>query len=150
MHDVCDSELPIEVKRREVTRGVAWPLGVALLFVASAALQAVELSTLTVNSYLYEPFKAEINLEGVPDGNFPQDLSVGLASAQTHAASGLILNSTLKDFEFSFDSEPGRPRILIRSSQPVKAPFLQFLLQVDTASGRLLRDYTAILDPPNY
>jgi len=150
MHDVCDSELPIEVKRREVTRGVAWPLGVALLFVASAALQAVELSTLTVNSYLYEPFKAEITLEGVPDGNFPQDLSVGLASAQTHAASGLILNSTLKDFEFSFDSEPGRPRILIRSSQPVKAPFLQFLLQVDTASGRLLRDYTAILDPPNY
>ncbi len=150
MHDVCDSELPIEVKRREVTRGVAWPLGVALLFVASAALQAVELSTLTVNSYLYEPFKAEITLEGVPDGNFPQDLSVGLASAQTHAASGLILNPTLKDFEFSFDSEPGRPRILIRSSQPVKAPFLQFLLQVDTASGRLLRDYTAILDPPNY
>ncbi len=150
MHDVCDSELPIEVKRREVTRGVAWPLGVALLFVASAALQAVELSTLTVNSYLYEPFKAEITLEGVPDGNFPQDLSVGLASAQTHAASGLILNPTLKDFEFSFDSEPGRPRILIRSSQPVNAPFLQFLLQVDTASGRLLRDYTAILDPPNY
>jgi len=150
MHDVCDSELSIEVKRREVTRGVAWPLGVALLFVASAALQAVELSTLTVNSYLYEPFKAEITLEGVPDGNFPQDLSVGLASAQTHAASGLILNPTLKDFEFSFDSEPGRPRILIRSSQPVKAPFLQFLLQVDTASGRLLRDYTAILDPPNY
>ncbi len=150
MRGVCDSELSIEVKRREVTRGVAWPLGVALLFVASAALQAVELSTLTVNSYLYEPFKAEITLEGVPDGNFPQDLSVGLASAQTHAASGLILNPTLEDFEFSFDPEPDRPRIRIRSSQPVKAPFLRFVIQVDTASGRLLRDYTAILDPPNY
>ena len=86
----------------------------------------------------------------MPDDNFPQDLSVGLASSQTHAASGLILNPILKDFEFSFDSESDRPRILIRSSQPVKEPFLRFLLQVDTASGRLLRDYTAILDPPNY
>ena len=150
MRGICDSELWIEVKRRDLIRRYAWPLGAALLFVASAASQAVELSTLTVSSYLYEPFKAEITLEGVPDGNFPQDLSVGLASSQTHAASGLILNPTLEDFEFSFDSEPGRPRILIRSSQPVKAPFLRFLLQVDTASGRLLRDYTAILDPPNY
>ena len=74
MHGICNSELLIEVKRREITRGVAWPLGVVLLFVASAALQALELSTLTVSSYLYEPFKAEITLEGLPDDNSPQDL----------------------------------------------------------------------------
>jgi pilus assembly protein FimV len=150
MRGISDSELSIEGKRRDITRGYAWPLGAVLLFVASAALQAVELSTLTVNSYLYEPFKGEVTLEGMPDDYSPEVLSVGLASPQTHAASGLILNPTLEDFEFSFDSGSDRPRILIRSSQPVKAPFLRFLLQVDTASGRLLRDYTAILDPPNY
>ena len=150
MRCIYDPELSHEVKRREITRGYSWSLGVALLFVASAAVQAVELSTLTVNSYLYEPFKAEVVLEGMSDDNFPKDLSVGLASSQTHAASGLILNPILKDFEFSFDSESDPARILIRSSQSVKAPFLRFLLQVDTASGRLLRDYTAILDPPNY
>ncbi|MGE4635921.1 MAG: FimV/HubP family polar landmark protein, partial [Arenicellales bacterium] len=150
MRGISDSELWIEVKRRDLIRRYAWPLGAALLFVASAASQAVELSTLTVNSYLYEPFKGEVTLEGMPDDNSPEVLSVGLASPQTHAASGLILNPTLEDFEFSFDSGSDRPRILIRSSQPVKAPFLRFLLQVDTASGRLLRDYTAILDPPNY
>ena len=150
MCGIGDSERSHEGKRREITRRYTWSLGAALLFVASAALQALELSTLTVNSYLYEPFEAEVTLEGISDDNFPKDLSVGLASSQTHVASGLILNPTLKDFKFSFDSGSDRPRILIRSSQPVKAPFLRFLLQVDTASGRLLRDYTAILDPPNY
>jgi pilus assembly protein FimV len=150
MRGISESELSIEVKRREITRIFARSLGAALLFVVSAALHAVELSTLTVDSYLYEPFKAEITLKGLPDDNSPQDLSVGLASAQTHMASGLILNPTVEDFEFSFDFESDRPRILIRSSQPVKVPFLRFLLQVDTVSGRLLRDYTAILDPPNY
>jgi pilus assembly protein FimV len=150
MRGISESELSIELKRREITRIFARSLGAALLFVVSAALHAVELSTLTVDSYLYEPFKAEITLKGLPDDNSSQDLSVGLASAQTHMASGLILNPTVEEFEFSFDFEADRPRILIRSSQPVKVPFLRFLLQVDTASGQILRDYTAILDPPNY
>ena len=150
MRGISESELSIEVKRCEITRIFARALGAALLCLVSAALHAVELSTLTVDSYLYELFKAEITLEGLPDDHSPQDLSVGLASAQTHMASGLILNPTVEDFEFSFDFESDRPRIVIRSSQPVKVPFLRFLLQVDTVSGRLLRDYTAILDPPNY
>jgi len=150
MGDISESVLSIEVNRYEITRIFARPLGMVLLFVVSAALHAVELSTLTVESYLYEPFKAEITLEGLSDDRSPQDLSVGLASAQTHMASGLILNPILEDFEFSFDFGSDQPRILIRSSQPVKVPFLRFLLQVDTASGQLLRDYTAILDPPNY
>ena len=103
MGDISESVLSIEVNRYEITRIFARPLGMVLLFVVSAALHAVELSTLTVESYLYEPFKAEITLEGLSDDRSPQDLSVGLASAQTHMASGLILNPILEDFEFSFD-----------------------------------------------
>ena len=44
--------------------------------------------------------------------------------------------------------ENGKPVILVSSSQPVKEPFINFLLEVSWPKGQLLKEYTVLLDPP--
>ena len=113
-------------------------------------LQAVELSELTVRSHLYEPFEGEIVLRGLPEGTTDDGASVGLASDQAHMAFGLALDPMLAELVFALEVSSDPPRIRISSSTPVRTPFLRFLLALDLPDRQLLRDYTAILDPPNY
>lgn len=44
--------------------------------------------------------------------------------------------------------EQGRPTILVTSNQPISEPFLDFLVELNWPNGRLLREYTVLLDPP--
>src|SRR5699024_1357713 len=47
-------------------------------------------------------------------------------------------------------SSSGKNVIRVSSKQPVKEPYLNFLVEVIWPNGRLLREYTLLLDPPLY
>jgi len=47
-------------------------------------------------------------------------------------------------------SKDGRDVLLVRSSESIPEPFVTFLVEVNWARGRLMREYTVLLDPPVY
>ena len=111
---------------------------------------AAGLGKLNVNSGLGEPLKAEVELLSVT----PEELSTlvaTIASEEAYAVQGITrlgVHSSIKvDLAKNAD---GSPVLRLRSSQPISDPYLDMLIQVDWASGRLLREYTVLLDPPGY
>ena len=111
---------------------------------------AAGLGKLNVSSGLGEPLKAEIELLSVS----PEELSTlvaAIASEEAYATQGItrlgIHNSIKVEVAKAGD---GSPILKLRSNQPISDPYLDMLIQVDWASGRLQREYTVLLDPPGY
>ena len=74
-----------------------------------------------------------------------------LASQETFKQAGLDYASSLLDIRFNLEKRPnGNAVIKLSSSRPINEPFLDMLLQLDWSSGRLVREYTFLLDPPEY
>lgn len=111
---------------------------------------AAGLGKLNVSSGLGEPLKAEVELLSVT----PDELSTlvaAIASEEAYVAQGIVrlgIHNTIK-VELA-KSADGSPILKLHSNQPISDPYLDMLIQVDWASGRLLREYTVLLDPPEY
>ena len=124
-------------------------LAVCLAFMPIYGL-AAGLGKLNVNSGLGEPLKAEIELLSVAPDEL-STLSAVVASEEAYAVQGIprlgIHNSIKVELIKNAD---GSPALRLRSLQPITDPYLDMLIQVDWASGRLLREYTILLDPPEY
>ncbi len=109
---------------------------------------ALGLGDISLNSALNQPFAAQIPVESYSDTDL-KDLKVALASEATFDRYGLDKPAFLQDFAFSVtQSAAGAPVIQVRSERPVSEPFVTLLLDIRWASGRLLREYTVLLDPP--
>lgn len=111
---------------------------------------AAGLGKLNVTSGLGEPLRAEVALISVT----PEELSTlvaTIASEEAYAVQGITrlgIHSNIKvDLAKNAD---GSPVLRLHSNQPISDPYLDMLIQVDWASGRLLREYTVLLDPPGY
>jgi pilus assembly protein FimV len=79
-------------------------------------------------------------------------LSIDLASADTFARYGLDRPYYLQEIEFEVvrsGREDGNA-VRVRTRAPMAEPFLTFLVEANWSSGRLLREYTVLLDPPTY
>lgn len=125
---------------------------VALLLLLSANfVLAFGLGEITLKSYLNQPFVAEIELMEVGDLT-PDEIIPKLASPKDFANVGLQLDFFLTQLQFEvvFDEKSGRNYVVITSNDPVTEPFLNFLLEFLWPEGRLLREYTVLLDPPTY
>ncbi len=123
-----------------------------LIFLSVMALpctvHAVGLGNLTLNSYLGQPFKAEIDLVGVKKEEIPS-LVASLASRDTFKQANVDYVPFLFTFEISIENRAdGQPYIKITSPQRVVEPFLSMLIELNWSSGRLIREYTVLLDPP--
>lgn len=125
----------------------------ALSLAVSAALgvshaNALGLGEIRVNSALNEPLDAEIRLTQVRDLS-PLQIQPRMASLDEYAVGSSALGRYLRDIQFQVLVSPeGSGRILLRSSEPVQEPFLNFMVEVNWPSGRLVREYTLLLDPP--
>lgn len=111
---------------------------------------AAGLGTLNINSGLGEPLKADIELLSVT----PEELSslvAVIASEDAFAAQGIARLSIHNNIKVEIAKNPdGSPILKLRSSKPISDPYLDMLIQVDWATGRLQREYTVLLDPPGY
>ncbi len=114
------------------------------------AAYAAGLGKLTVISGLGEPLNAEIELVSVTPEELPS-LSAAIASSEAYAAQGVERTSLHGSIKIETTKRAnGTPILKLTTSQPVSDPFLDMLVQVDWPTGRLLREYTALLDPPGY
>jgi pilus assembly protein FimV len=108
------------------------------------------LGEIEVESALNQRFEATIrllNTDGLEDG----EILPNLASSEDFERVGVERFFYLLDLEFTTDlSDPANPVIRVTSERPVREPFVNFLVEVLWPSGRLLREYTVLLDPPEY
>ncbi len=112
-----------------------------------AALLALGLGEINSRSALNQPFLAEIPII-VGSGDDLSQLRVNLASRDTFERYGLIQPNFMTGFEFRVMGAPNRPVVRVSSQVPVTEPFVTMLLEVSWPQGRLLREYTVLLDPP--
>jgi pilus assembly protein FimV len=111
--------------------------------------QALALGRIVVQSALGEPLRAEID---VPDINADEaaSLRVGLASGEAFRAAGMDFNPALSSLQISLQRRAnGTAFLRLTSSRPVNEPFVDMIVEANWASGRIVRDYTLLLDPPN-
>ncbi len=122
-----------------------------LLLIALAlpcAVHAAGLGKITLNSYLGQPFKAEIDLVAVKKEEIPS-LVASLASRDTFRQANVDYVPFLVTFEISIENRAdGQPYVKLISPDPVVEPFLTMLVELNWSTGRLIREYTVQLDPP--
>lgn len=133
--------------RHVVLRSGAKGLLVAGIFSYSAGSMALGLGDITVHSGLNQPLKADIALVDV-GGLTQNDLSVSLATADEFAQAGVERVFFLNDLKFVPILHGNRQMIRVTSNKPVNEPFVNFLVQLNQPNGRLLREYTVLIDPP--
>ncbi len=108
---------------------------------------ALGLGEIDLKSALNQPFSAEIPVASNAPGE-ADDLLVEVASRETFQQFGLDRATFLSDFRFTVVNRESGAVVEITSPQPIVEPFVTLLLEISWAQGRLLREYTVLLDPP--
>lgn len=112
--------------------------------------QALGLGKLETTSRLNEPFEARIALVGATPDEL-ESLRVVLADSAQFARAGVEFAAVLSRLRFEVvQPERGGDHIRVYSREPLQEPFINFLLEVNWAQGRFVREYTVLLDPPLY
>src|SRR5471032_2145157 len=119
---------------------------VACAVLLSPAANAAGLGKLTVLSSLGQPLRAEIELSSVA-AEESNGLVAKLAPAEAFKLANIDFNPTLLSLRFEIEQRNGRQVIRISSGQPVNEPFVDMLLELNWTGGRLVREYTFLLDP---
>jgi pilus assembly protein FimV len=111
---------------------------------------ALGLGDIHLNSALNEPLNADIDLIAATPDELTA-LSATLASREAFTRYGLDRPAFLSSLTFKVGKgKDGRDSLLVRSTDGVPEPFVTFLVEVNWARGRLMREYTVLLDPPVY
>lgn len=113
----------------------------------SGLVPALGLGGITLHSALNQPFEADIQLLEVGDLE-SSDVHVRLASEADFARVGVDRLFFLNDLRFTPLLKGAGSVIHVASSQPVREPYLSFVVSVARPGGQLLREYTVLLDPP--
>ena len=117
---------------------------------SSGMAHALGVGELTLQSSLNQPLVAEIELLDVRDLS-AAEMRPSLASPEEFNKAGVDRQYFLTDLKFTPIIKPnGKSVIRVTSSKPVREPYLNFLVEVLWPNGRLLREYTLLLDPPLY
>jgi pilus assembly protein FimV len=115
---------------------------------AVGAVAALGLGEIDVSSRLNQRFVASIPLYDVTAEDLA-NLRVGIASNAEFERAGLERPAFLSTLRFEVKTD-GRPRIDVTSNEVAREPVLTLLLNVTEGGSRVIREYTVLLDPPDY
>ena len=120
----------------------------AAIAILPLASHAAGLGKITVLSVLGQPLKAEIEVTANRD-ELPS-LVARVAAADAFRQAGIDYSPAMATLRFSRDVKErgGRRYLEITSDRPLNEPFIDMLVELNWASGRLVREYTFLLDPP--
>jgi len=128
---------------RSLTLAVALALGTV-----SVPAHALGLGDINSRSALNQQFDADIDLLSVAAGEL-DSVRVGLASAEAFERAGVERPFFLTMLKFRpVRLENGDAVIRVSSDFPIREPFLNFLIEINWPRGKLVREYTVLLDPP--
>mgnify|MGYP001824192133 FL=1 len=109
---------------------------------------ALGLGDIKVNSVLNEPLNAEIDLYSATNKDL-DSLNVQLASKLAFARADIERSEYLNQLKFTLlTRKDGTPYIRVTTRRTFREPFVNFLIEANWQSGRLLREYTLLVDPP--
>lgn len=115
---------------------------------ASFDAQALSLGRLNVLSSIGEPLRAEVEITDLTPAD-TGSLRPALASVEAYKAMGLDYDPDLSSIQFNVQQTPdGRTLLQLDNSRPVTAAFVDLVLEVSWASGKITRDFTLLLTPP--
>ncbi|MEE3119268.1 MAG: FimV/HubP family polar landmark protein [Pseudomonadota bacterium] len=133
----------MKVRKLAVALALAGGLG-------SSVAQALGLGEIELQSYLNEPLDAEITLPQSRGVN-PSDVFVNIAPESAYERVGLSRNQFLSKLRFQVVTQnDGSLAVNVSSREPLREPYLNFLLELTWPSGRLMREYAVLVDPPVY
>ncbi len=110
------------------------------------AADAAGLGKITVYSGLGQPLRAEVEVSATKAEL--SSMAARLASQDAFAQAGIEYATALLSIKFTLDQKGAQPVIRISSDKPINDPFVDMLLELSWNSGRLVREYTFLLDPP--
>ena len=131
-----------------VRSSISIVVAAAWLAFASVA-HAAGLGRLTVLSPLGQPLLAEIEIVSLQPGE-EEGLTARLASPDAFEQAGVDINPALNSVRINLERRDKRPFLRVTTAQPVNDPFLDILIELSWSSGRLVREYTFLLDPPEF
>jgi len=115
---------------------------------ATSSVFAIGLGDIEMQSMLNEPLNAVIELTSASKQEL-DELKVTIAPRESFQKMGIPRSTILNDIKFSVEQpQRGLPVIRVTTRQPVREPFLDFLIEASWSKGRLLRQYTLLVDPP--
>jgi pilus assembly protein FimV len=119
-------------------------------FALSNYASALGLGEVKLKSTLNQPLSAEVQLLDTK-GLSSEQIIVALASSGDFERNGLDFVHFYTEFRFEVALDnPGGPVVRITSRNPVREPYLNFLVEAKWTSGRLLREYTLLMDLPTF
>jgi len=111
---------------------------------------AAGLGAINVVSSLGQPLRAEIEVVSV-DRADKASLRAKLASADSYKNAGVDYPYSIPKLKFQIEERAnGDPYIKVTTTQPVNEPFVSLLVELSWPTGKLLREYTFLIDPPDY
>ncbi|PFG54767.1 pilus assembly protein FimV [Marinobacter sp. LV10R520-4] len=133
----------MKVRKLAVALALAGGLG-------SGVAQALGLGEVELQSYLNEPLDAQIVLRQ-SRGVSPGDVFVNVASESAYQRVGLNRGQFASKLKFQVVTRSdGSLAVSVSSREPLREPYFNFLLELTWPSGRLLREYAVLVDPPVY
>ncbi len=115
---------------------------------ASTQVVALGLGEIELNSALNQPFNAEVELLSATEAEL-DELKVGIGSPAAFSKAGIERPMFLNKLKFDVTRKAdGTAVVRVTSRDVVREPFLDFLLELSWSKGRLLREYTVLVDPP--
>ncbi|MGA7984330.1 MAG: hypothetical protein WCA01_04045, partial [Burkholderiales bacterium] len=121
----------------------------AALLAVPLLAHAVGLGNLRVLSALGQPLNAEIQIVSEQPGEM-NSVTARLPSQDAFRQAGIEFNPVLLGMKFEVEQRDGKSVLKLTTTQPVNEPFLDILVELQWSSGRLVREYTFLLDPPEY
>jgi len=122
----------------------------ALSLSTALTVHAAGLGSMISSSKLGEPLNAEIELLAVTPGEL-SSIQATLASEQVYQDQMLEKPASYPFIKIEVgNNSKGQPILKLSSTQPITEAFLDMLIQVDWPTGRLVKEYTLLLDPPGF
>ena len=111
---------------------------------------AAGLGQMKVASGIGEPFRATIDLLASTSAELSM-LKASLAPEEAHLAQGIEITADQKNIKINVGNDANGKKVLkLSSNQPISEPFVDMLVVLEWSNGRIIRQYTALLDPPEY
>ena len=111
---------------------------------------ALSLGRVTVLSALGEPLRAEIDIPNI-NAEEASSLKATVATPEAFIAAGLDYNPAMSSLRATLQQRPdGRSYIRLSSDRAINDPFVDMILEASWSSGRIVRDYTMLFDPPAF
>lgn len=119
----------------------------SLLILLPSVASGLGLGRIKLKSALNQPLNATIPLMSVKQEDL-ETLKVKLADPNAFEKVGIERSLLLTQIKFTIQSSGKRNYVVLKTRGAVTEPFLNFLVEVNWARGKMLREYTVLLDPP--